>query len=215
MVARVATLTAALAALAQAVPQVSDVKISGNVVTVNPKQQYQYWDGTGVSEAFQRGRTVRLLDTKSSNLALDLLFSNQTGAGVTIVRNGIGSSSEEGWDHMESIEPVAPRSNSSTPHYVSLDSLRGDQAQIWFTQQAIARGVKMVYADAWSADPYMKTNNNTNYGGYICGVTNATCATGDWRQAYANKLVKYIEDYQNNHGITIDYVGFLNEPDQT
>ena len=50
------------------------------------------------------------------------------------------------------------------------------------------------------------------YGGYICGVTNTSCATGDWRQSYANKLVKYIQDYQSN-GITIDYLGFLNEPD--
>ena len=49
-------------------------------------------------------------------------------------------------------------------------------------------------------------------GGYICGVTNATCATGDWRQSYANKLVKYLTDYKD-HGITIDYLGFLNEPD--
>ena len=49
-------------------------------------------------------------------------------------------------------------------------------------------------------------------GGYLCGVTNASCATGDWRQAYANKIVKYIQDYQDN-GINVKYVGFLNEPD--
>lgn len=58
----------------------------------------------------------------------------------------------------------------------------------------------------------MKTNNNTNLGGYLCGVSNTSCATGDWRQAYANKLVKYIQDYQAE-GITINHVGFLNEPD--
>lgn len=43
-------------------------------------------------------------------------------------------------------------------------------------------------------------------------MTNATCATGDWRQAYADKIVKYIQDYEAN-GVTVDYVGFLNEPD--
>ena len=43
-------------------------------------------------------------------------------------------------------------------------------------------------------------------------MTNTTCASGDWRQAYANKLVKYIRDYQSK-GISIDYLGFLNEPD--
>ena len=49
-------------------------------------------------------------------------------------------------------------------------------------------------------------------GGYLCGVTNASCASGDWRQSYANKIVKFIQDYQANN-ISIDYVGFLNEPD--
>ena len=43
-------------------------------------------------------------------------------------------------------------------------------------------------------------------------MTNTTCASGDWRQAYANKLVKYIRDYQSKD-ISIDYLGFLNEPD--
>lgn len=53
----------------------------------------------------------------------------------------------------------------------------------------------------------------TDYnGGYLCGVTNATCATGDWRQAYADKIVKYLKDYQSR-GIDIAHVGFLNEPD--
>ena len=43
-------------------------------------------------------------------------------------------------------------------------------------------------------------------------MTNTSCASGDWRQTYANKLVKYIRDYQSK-GIKIDYLGFLNEPD--
>jgi len=43
-------------------------------------------------------------------------------------------------------------------------------------------------------------------------VTNATCTSGDWRQSYANKIVKYIQDYAAE-GIAINYVGFLNEPD--
>lgn len=53
----------------------------------------------------------------------------------------------------------------------------------------------------------METN-----GGYLCGVTNTSCATGDWRKAYADKIVKFIQDYAGN-GIQTDYVGFLNEPD--
>ena len=60
---------------------------------------------------------------------------------------------------------------------------------------------------------YMKTNNNTNNGGYLCGVTGTNCTTGDWRKAYANYLVQYLKDYQEA-GISYDYIGFLNEPEE-
>jgi len=43
-------------------------------------------------------------------------------------------------------------------------------------------------------------------------VTNATCASGDWRQAYADKIVQYLKDYQAR-GIQIDYVNPYNEAD--
>lgn len=43
-------------------------------------------------------------------------------------------------------------------------------------------------------------------------MTNGTCETGDWRQAYADKIVKYLKDYRDR-GINIDYVNPYNEPD--
>jgi len=42
----------------------------------------------------------------------------------------------------------------------------------------------------------MKTNGMDSNGGSLCGVTGATCSSGDWKQAYANYLVKYIQLYQ-------------------
>ena len=71
-----------------------------------------------------------------------------------------------------------------------------------------------VIADAWSAPPFMKTNDEEIYAGYICGVSGTDCTTGDWRQAYANYLVQYIKFYAKE-GIPIKYIGFLNEPDLT
>jgi O-glycosyl hydrolase len=49
-------------------------------------------------------------------------------------------------------------------------------------------------------------------GGYLCGETGETCSSGDWRQAYANYLVEYIKLYESV-GVTIDFIGFLNEPE--
>ncbi|RWA09338.1 hypothetical protein EKO27_g5755 [Xylaria grammica] len=41
----------------------------------------------------------------------------------------------------------------------------------------------------------VKTNNNENNGGTLCGVPGATCSSGDWRQAYADYLVQYVKYY--------------------
>ncbi|EPE34762.1 (Trans)glycosidase [Glarea lozoyensis ATCC 20868] len=183
---------------------------AGPVIQVSPQTKYQQYDGTGISEAFQRSLVMHELNLASEKIVLDYLFSNTTGAGFTILRNGLGSSPTEGYDLMKSIAPVAPASNSSKIDFQPFS--REDQYQIWLSSQAISRGVHTVYADAWSADGYMKTQGTDFNGGYLCGVTNATCASGDWRQAYANKIVRYINNYKS-HGITIDFVGFLNEPD--
>ena len=63
----------------------------------------------------------------------------------------------------------------------------------------------------WRFDLTFAVGTDTD-GGYLCGVANTSCATGDWRQSYADKIVRYLKDYERN-GITVNYVGFLNEPD--
>jgi hypothetical protein len=47
---------------------------------------------------------------------------------------------------------------------------------------------------------------------YLCGSPAHTCSSGDWRQAYANFLVKYVQLYAAA-GLPITHLGFLNEPD--
>ena len=69
-----------------------------------------------------------------------------------------------------------------------------------------------VFADAWSAPGFMKTNSATANGGQVCGSTGASCASGDWRQAYANYLVQYAKDYAAA-GVPLSYLGPSNEPD--
>jgi O-glycosyl hydrolase len=54
--------------------------------------------------------------------------------------------------------------------------------------------VKIIYADAWSAPGYMKTNGNDANGGTLCGLSGARCSSGDWRQAYADYLVRYVPE---------------------
>ncbi|KAG8979222.1 hypothetical protein FRB90_008171, partial [Tulasnella sp. 427] len=146
------------------------------------------------------------LSSTARTQGLDYLFSTTTGAGLTIIRNRIGSGGSG-----DSIEPTSPGSPTSTPTYV-WDGV--DAGQVWFSQSAMTYGVSTIYADAWSAPGFMKTNDDQSNGGYLCGVTGETCSTGDWRQAYANFLVQYVKYYQQE-GVTISHLGFLNEPDLT
>ncbi|KAG8912802.1 hypothetical protein FRC01_004889 [Tulasnella sp. 417] len=173
-------------------------------VTVNVGSTLQQIDGFGVSQAFGRANEFKNLAATPRTKGLDYLFSTTTGAGLTIIRNRIGSGGSG-----DSILPNSPGSPTGTPSYVWDGS---DSGQVWFSQSAMSYGVKTIYADAWSAPGFMKTNGNQGNGGWLCGVTGKTCSSGDWRQAYANFLVQYVKYYQQA-GITITHLGFLNEPD--
>lgn len=185
---------------------------SGN--TISFRQQLQSIDGLGFAAAFQRATLIRGdrgLSPQSTQAILDLLFNRQTGAGASIVRIGIGSSTDNVYDHMPTIEPTSPGSPDATPTYV----WNGDDgAQVWFTQQAQKYGVRRILADAWSAPGFMKTNGTDIQGGSLCGVVGTSCASGDWRQAYANYLVQYLKFYRQE-GVKITDLDFTNEPDFT
>lgn len=184
----------------------SGLALAQTTVTVNVASTLQQIDGFGVSQAFGRASQFQALSTTAQKQGLDYLFSTTTGAGLTIIRNRIGSGGAG-----DSIEPTGPATPDATPTYTWDGS---DAGQVWFSQQAMTYGVKTIYADAWSAPGFMKTNGEDSNGGYLCGVTGETCSTGDWRQAYANFLVQYIKYYQQE-GVAVSHVGFLNEPELT
>jgi O-glycosyl hydrolase len=204
------TLLVALATLAQSRTTLDPRQAS--TVTVDLTKTYQTMDGFGVSETFQRANQMHALSEPLQRYALDLLWNRTSGAGFSILRNGIGSSPDSSSDHMVSIQPKSPGGPNAAPEYVWDGN---DNSQVWVSTEAVKRyGVKTVYADAWSAPGYMKTNNNDANGGSLCGVSGASCSSGDWRQAYANYLVQYIS-YYKALGVDITHVGFLNEPDLT
>ncbi|KAF2656586.1 glycoside hydrolase family 30 protein [Lophiostoma macrostomum CBS 122681] len=199
--------------IALAVPSLcSFIPRQASTITVDLSKTYQTMDGFGTSETFQRANQIHALSPELQRYALDLLFNQTSGAGLSILRNGIGSSPDSSSDHMVSIQPKSPGGPSATPKYVWDGN---DNSQVWVsTEAAKTYGVTTFYADAWSAPGYMKTNNNDANGGSLCGVSGATCASGDWRQAYADYLVQYMS-YYKSVGVDITHVGFLNEPDLT
>jgi O-glycosyl hydrolase len=176
-----------------------------DTATINGAQTYQTISGFGASEAFGQAATVMDASSSVQQQVLGDLYSPTTGAGLTILRNEISA------DSGDTIEPSAPSSPTATPSYVSLASINQDMGQLWFAQQIKADyGVTNVFADAWSAPAFMKTNDETDNGGAVCGVSGATCSSGNWIQAYANYLVQYAADYAAA-GDPLSYIGPENE----
>jgi O-glycosyl hydrolase len=176
-----------------------------DTASINGATTYQTMTGFGASEGFGEAQTVMNASASVQQQALGLLYSPVSGAGLTMLRNEISA------DAGSTIEPAAPASPAAAPAYVPLASVNSDQGQLWFAQQIKADyGVTNVFADAWSAPPFMKTNDSADNGGAVCGLSGATCASGDWRQAYANYLVQYAKDYAAA-GDPLTYLGPENE----
>ncbi|KAH8705310.1 glycoside hydrolase superfamily [Talaromyces proteolyticus] len=175
---------------------------SATTISVDTNKRLQLIEGFGFSQAFTRAGQFQNASSNLQKQALDFLFSTETGAGFSIIRNWIPSASAY------TIEPNAPISSTSPPEYVWDND---DDGQVWFTKEAISYGVRTIYADAWSAPGFMKTSGNESTPGYLCGTPGHDCSTGDWRQAYADYLVQYVKFYEQE-GMEITHLGFLNEP---
>ena len=189
--------------LAAALLAIGPPASAAGTITINGGTTFQTIAGFGASEGF--GQASTLLNSGGASTALNYLFGQTGGAGLTILRNEISA------DSGTTIEPNAPSSPSATPSYVSLSSINNDQGQLTLAQDIKSQyGVTNVYADAWSAPAFMKTNNSTSGGSALCGLSGATCSSGNWVQAYANYLKQYAADY-SAAGIPLSYIGPENE----
>jgi O-glycosyl hydrolase len=161
-------------------------------ITIDTSKTYQTIDGFGFSKALQRAKIIVGLPPDKQKNVLDILFDTTTSTGFSILRIGIGSPTDLTSDHMNMIEPKNLGGPTMIPNYVWDGT---DSGQVFVAQQAVAYGVKSSYGSAWTAPAFVKTNNNVNNGGYLCGVTGEKRASGDWRQAYANYLIAWTKFY--------------------
>ncbi|KAK3314329.1 glycoside hydrolase family 30 protein [Apodospora peruviana] len=190
-------------------PSIASVERHRANLTVDITLTHQNIDGFGFCEAFQRAHSIRNLPEPYQKQVLDLLFDQKTGAGLSILRLGLGSSENSTLDHMNSPQPT-----EDGPFAWD----RQDSGQVWVAKQVQKYGVTTFYADAWSAPGYMKTNGRDDQGGWLCGVrgegqSNGTsCGDGSsFVIAYAQYLARYVQGWFEE-GIPIQHVGFLNEP---
>lgn len=159
-------------------------------ITVNPHQADQVINGFGFAEAFREPVISTLPQAEIQQLGTDL-FSTSDGAGMSIVRFGLGGATDPG-------DPIQGP---------------GDVAdQVWLGQLAEQFGVHQFYADAWSAPAIFKTNQSLDNGGFLCGSPGESCTDGDFRTAYADWLAAEAQGFAAQ-GIPLEAVDFVNEPE--
>ncbi|MGI5190918.1 glycoside hydrolase family 30 protein [Promicromonospora sp. CA-289599] len=188
----------------------TDRSSPGTAIDLRPRDRHQTVEGFGFSSAFQRATLLHQISEPQRSEALDLLLGRD-GAAPDILRIGIGGQSHDTYDVMLSIQPEDPGGPDAQPQY-QWDGW--DNGSVWFAQEAKARGVERFFGNAWTAPAYMKTNGSAVRGGALCGLAGATCASGDWTEAYANYLVAWA-DFYGQEGIDIESIAFTNEPDWT
>jgi glucosylceramidase len=172
-------------------------------ITVHERVRHQEIDGFGISTAFRRNELLRALSDEQQREILKLWFDPNAGAGLSILRLGIGSAPVGSpYDQMVSIQPEDPGGPDAPPKYVWDGD---DNSQVWVAKAAQAYGLKRFYADAWSAPAYMKDNGDDKNGGTL---------KPEWQTAYARYLAQYTKFYAQE-GIKITDLGFTNEPDWT
>jgi O-glycosyl hydrolase len=204
-VPKVFPILAGTALLTAALVSVAHPALAASSATINGGQTFQTITGFGASEGFGQATTIMGASSSVESQALKYLYSTSGGAGLTILRNEISA------DSGDTIEPNAPSSPTATPTYVPMSSTGNDMDQLTMAQAIKADyGVTNIFADAWSAPAFMKTNDSAINGGTLCGVSGATCSSGNWEQAYANYLKQYAADY-SAAGVPLTYVGPENE----
>jgi len=154
-------------------------------------------DGFGASAAFHMAQNLRNFPGDSRTQMLDLLFSPTTGAGLSMVRNIVGDGGS--WGTLQ---------NGPTPSIEPQEGVwnwSGDEEQIWFMQEAAARGCTRYMSTVWSPPAWMKTNNDVIQGSL----------RPEKYQAFADYLSMYVRGYKDHHNIDIYAISPSNEPDVT
>lgn len=174
----------AFGVLAGAIPMAASAE--GNaLVSVDWNITYQEIDGFGFTQ--EEACTYDMQEPYRSEV-MDLLFDRENGIGCSILRAEIGCG--------ESKPTIMPEEGV-------LDK-SGDPRELWYFEEALARGVDKIYGTVWSPPAWMKTHNSVNNGGWL---------KKKYYQTFADYLAQYVKIYKDEFGIDIYGVSPANEPE--
>lgn len=190
-------------------------------VTIDGRTTRQQIDGFGAAFAWQ-APYLKDFPEPGRTAILDTLFSQQTGAGFSIVRSMVNCSSDRTYPEFMSIQPSE-----------GVWEFDHDTGQIWLMQQAQQRGATRFFSSVWSPPGWMKTNGsciNVTLPGIqmprrppipirslIAPNAEPVDSKGrleaSKRQAYADYLSRYVREYKARFGIEMYAISIANEPE--
>lgn len=184
--------------------QAEDVRFTSTatdlpVITVDSEQKYQVMEGFGFSLTGGSAMLISRLSIKDRQSLLRELFSpDGNGIGISFLRLSIGASdlSERSFSYCDRPEG---QFDSELIHF---DIEAGDIEVIPLLQEILAINPKIKFiSTAWSAPPWMKTNQD-----FVGGKLKPDCYS-----VYAAYLVKYLL-VMRDRGIVIHAITPQNEP---
>ena len=174
-------------------------------------------DGFGGSFAFHKAGAIQRLGEPLTSRMLDMIFDEEAGIGLDIVRVMVGDGGVGVWGDQlydgptQTIEPRPGVFVWDQPGWEQ-QKAAFDAHQIWLMREARKRGVKTFLASAWSPPAWMKQNNSVISSG-ADGPPNKL--RPDMYQAYADYLAEYVIGYEREFGVRITHVSPTNEPEVT
>lgn len=165
-----------------------------NKIKINFNCDRQEIDGFGASGFGYSSKNIKR--HKYRDDIMTLLFDKEKGAGLSILRSGIGDSADNWGDDLNGPE------GSIEPQEDAWDWNVND-TQIWLMQEAKKYGCDIFYSVPWSAPAWMKDNNS--------------CIAGhlrkDMYRKFAEYLAEYVLGYKEHFGIDIYAISPQNEPE--
>ncbi|WP_051428318.1 glycoside hydrolase [Bacillus sp. J33] len=184
------------------------------VSIVNWEEELQNVDGFGGAFAFHKAGSIMRLKEPVRTQILDMIFNQDNGIGLSIVRTMVGDGGTWGNAHYDgptdTIMPAPGKFVWDDPEWETKKD-EFDKYQIWLMKEAQKRGVKTFFSSVWSAPAWMKENNSviqTNN-----GLPNKL--RRDMYDDFANYLADYVLGYKEHFGIDIGYISPANEPDHS
>jgi O-glycosyl hydrolase len=172
-------------------------------VNINPDMQFQTLEGWGTSLCFSGKLIGGWSDKKRAEIA-DMLFDENKGLGLNIVRYNIGGGENPAHSHMN---PDYALFEGYEPQPGVWD-WNADANQRLMLQEALKRGVKITEAFS-NSPPWWMTKTQCASGAEVSTDNNLK---DEYYGAFADYLTEVVKHFRDTWGITFQTLDPLNEP---